>query len=114
MGGAVTNSWTPTAAHLLRMHPRRPRHGRHRNPLRIQMPTVRQRDIVVRERHAVLSVPPRLVHRDTQTLTRPVGRRRRRDGAGVERGIALVSDAAGHDARVLVTEEVAGCGRAGF
>ncbi|KAE8817683.1 hypothetical protein D1007_04794 [Hordeum vulgare] len=90
----------PTAAHLLRVQPCRPRHGRDRDPLRIHMLVVREGDVGVRQRHAVLQVPPRLVHRDVHMLARPAGRRRRGDDAGVEWGLALVLEGAGHGTRL--------------
>ncbi|KAE8768201.1 hypothetical protein D1007_60358 [Hordeum vulgare] len=68
--------------HLLRVHPRRPRHGWHRDPLRIQLPVMREGDIRVRQQDMVLPVPPRLLHRNADTLGRPAGRRRREIAGG--------------------------------
>ncbi|KAE8783910.1 hypothetical protein D1007_42551 [Hordeum vulgare] len=76
---------TPAATHLLRVHARLLRHGQHRDPLRIHMPVVREGDVGVLQRNAVLRVPPRLVHRDADAFARP---------AVVDGGLALVLEGA--------------------
>ena len=70
-------------AHLVVVRPLGPRNRRHRDPVWIQMPMVRQRHVGVGEGLPVLPVPPRLVHRDVQApATRAETRRRRRRRRG--------------------------------
>lgn len=71
-----------TPVHLVVVRQLGPRNRRHRDPVWIQMPMVRQRHVGVGEGLPVLPVPPCLVHRDVQAPASRTETRRRWRGRG--------------------------------